>query len=369
MQTTRLSLGIAFVLIVTARGIRADVFGTGDNSFTIDFVAVGNGGNGDDSSTGGGAYFSPHGGVGYSYRIGTFEVPYHAITKASAGGLNGVSAGPWTGDHPATEMSWYEAAAFVNWLNTSSGHQAAYNLTWNGSAYAFLLWPADQAWQLHGENRYRHKNARYFLPTEDEWFKAAYHKNNGVTGDYWDYATGSDIIPTPSSGGTSDGTAVYAQSPPAAPANVDNSGGTSPYGTRGQNGNVWEWTESALDGANNEPDEGRAFRGGSYPGSEFNLRASTRNGFFPDSANNLVGFRVASITPPPPEFSLSTEGLAAGTFRLSWPKTDGADYILEFNDDLVGPWEIVIPAPTVVGLHFEVLTTPGVPRRFFRLRN
>lgn len=29
-------------------------------------------------------------------------------------------------------------------------------------------------------NLYRHKKAVYFLPSDDEWDKAAYHKNDGV---------------------------------------------------------------------------------------------------------------------------------------------------------------------------------------------
>lgn len=42
----------------------------------------------------------------------------------------------------------------------------------------------------------RHKDAYYFLPSEDEWNKAAYHQNDGVTANYWDYATGSNSIPS-----------------------------------------------------------------------------------------------------------------------------------------------------------------------------
>src|SRR4029079_10966402 len=133
--------------------------------------------------------------------------PQDWITKATADGLLNVTADAWSGMQPAANMTWYEAAAFVNWLNTSTGHQAAYQL--NANATALTLWSSAQAWQAGGENLYRHKDAYYFLPSEDEWYKAAYHKSDGLTANYWDYATGSNSIPTAVSGGTDSGTAVF----------------------------------------------------------------------------------------------------------------------------------------------------------------
>ncbi len=164
-------------------------------------------------------------------------------------------------------MSWYEAAAFVNWLNTSTGHQAAYNLTYSGG-WSMELWDGPtQAWQAGGENLYRHKDAYYFLPSEDEWYKAAYHKNDGVTANYWDYATGSNSIPTAVASGTGAGTAVY-NGLTGSPAAVNNDGGLSSYGTMGQGGNVWEWNESAWDGLNDLSSENRAIRGGTWGNPE-----------------------------------------------------------------------------------------------------
>ena len=46
-----------------------------------------------------------------------------------------------------------------------------------------------------GSNPYRHKSAFYFLPSADEWFKAAYHQNDGVTANYWDYPTADNAVP------------------------------------------------------------------------------------------------------------------------------------------------------------------------------
>ena len=79
----------------------------------------------------------------------------------------------------------------MNWLNTSTGHHAAYQL--DIELTTLTPWASVDAWQLGGENLYRHKDAYYFLPNEDEWYKAAYHKNDGVTANYWDYATGAEV--------------------------------------------------------------------------------------------------------------------------------------------------------------------------------
>jgi hypothetical protein len=45
-------------------------------------------------------------------------------------------------------------------------HQAAYQL--HASNTTMTLWSSAQAWQAGGENMYRHKDAYYFLPSEDE---------------------------------------------------------------------------------------------------------------------------------------------------------------------------------------------------------
>jgi formylglycine-generating enzyme required for sulfatase activity len=229
--------------------------------------------------------------------MGVTEVPQDWITKATNLGMTNVVAGAFTGNQPATNMTWYESAAFVNWLNTSRGYQAAYNLTFSGS-WSMTLWSSGDAWQAGGENLFRHKDAYYFLPSEDEWYKAAYHKNDGVTANYWDYATGSNSIPTAVASGTALGSAVY-RGAASSPASVNDNGGLSAYGTRGQNGNVWEWQESAFDGLNNVSSETRAIRGGAWTFPEDFMRSSLRDGGGPTLSNLNIGFRVASVVPIP----------------------------------------------------------------------
>jgi formylglycine-generating enzyme len=149
-------------------------FGTGLNQFTMEFVDVGNTTNLDDTSPAG------YGGVSYAYQMGTYEVSRGMVDKANApvvagGGNLGLTLADMTSsggngdDRPATGISWNEAARFVNWLNTSQGFQAAYNFQTGGPNDNISLWSSGDAWQLDGENLYRHKDAHYFLPSEDEW--------------------------------------------------------------------------------------------------------------------------------------------------------------------------------------------------------
>ncbi len=303
----------AGLLALTAVTARADIFGSGANTFTIDFVNIGNAGNADDAGAGGGQYSSPYGGVAYAYRMGTYEIPQDAISKATNLGMTNVTAGPWTGSQPAASVTWYETAAFVNFLNTSSGHQAAYDLTFSGS-WSMRLWSSAQAWQAGGENLYRHKDAFYFLPSEDEWYKAAFHKNDGVTANYWDYATGSNTIPTAVASGTAAGTVVYNQSESQGPANVDNNGGLSPYGTRGQHGNVQEWQESAFTAPNDSSSEARSGRGAAYALPPSFLDPSVRFASDPAmsfGADQYFGFRVASVPEPSSTVLLLSASLLA----------------------------------------------------------
>jgi len=264
----------------------ADTFGSGTNNFTLDFVNVSNPGNTADTTT--------YGAVPYQFRMGRYEIPQDAIDKATAGGLMNVTAGAWSQNKPACFVSWYEAAAFVNWLNTSTGHQAAYNLVFTNGAWSMQLWDSGSAWTLGGTNLFRHKNARYFLPTENEWYKAAYY--NAAGANYFLYPTASSTLPTKVASGTSAGTAVY-DSSTNSPAAVQSAGGLGPYGTMAQGGNVYEWLESAADGTNNLSAENRMLRGGHFFSPEANLRSSGRTPMPPTNDADYFGIRVASTLP------------------------------------------------------------------------
>jgi formylglycine-generating enzyme required for sulfatase activity len=235
---------------------------------------------------------------------------------ASGGGNLGITMfdmTPYGGNganRPATGVSWYEAAALVNWLNTSTGHQPAYNL----SGASLSLWPSADAWQAGGENRYRHKEAYYFLPGEQEWYKAAYSSPGGT---YFNYPTGSDGTPTAVAGGIGAGTAVYGQPFDQGPADIGNAGGLSPYGTMGQGGNVWEWMESAYDSGNDSGSEDRGVRGGFWNNPAGGLESSLRGYLHPSGAANGIGLRVAAVPAAVPEPMETAGGLGVAALGFA----------------------------------------------------
>jgi formylglycine-generating enzyme required for sulfatase activity len=283
----------------------------------MEFVTIGNPGNAADTT----GEPNSAGAVGYTYGIGKFEVSEDMIEKYNAlnPGLQ-ISKDTRGPAKPATSVSWNEAARFVNWLNTSTGNQAAYKFTTSGVNDNIALWQdGDAGYDVN--NKYRNSLAKYFLPSYNEWYKAAYFKPDSptsTTGTYYDFATGSDTAPTPVASGTGTGVngnneAVYEGRPRA---DVNLAGGFSPYGVMGLGGNVREWQESSSDLANNSGSSSRVFRGGGWADNSSNLSSSSLHPGNPFDGNGVLGFRVASLSssdPPavPEPTSMAIFGLGA----------------------------------------------------------
>jgi len=297
----KLLLATAILAGASLTAAHADNFGTGANQFTLDFTTIGNAGNAADTTG--------YGSVGYDYRIGTYEISQNQIDRATASGLANVVAGAFSGDRPAGNMNWYESAAFVNWLNTSKGFAPAYNLTWSGSTWSMALWVSTDA-GYDANNEYRSSLAKYFLPSENEFYKAAFGKSDGSG--YYLYPTASDTAPTPVPSGTTPGTAVYNQTWGQGPASIYQAGGLSSYGTMGQGGNIQEWQESSSDGTNNNVGDQRMVRGGYWYFNSAPLDSSSRPTYDPSTGNvpNL-GFRVASVDNIPEPSTYALFGLGA----------------------------------------------------------
>ena len=228
---------IAVVVVLAISSVtHADAFGTGANEFNIDFVTIGDPGNPPNTE----GVRSPAGAVEYVYRIGKYEISEEMVDKANAEGGLGIAGA--ASDLPMS-VSWNEAARFVNWLNTSEGHTAAYKfVTQPGdddydATEAIGEWgPSDLGFD--GGNVRRNSLSQYFLPSLDEWHKAAYYDPGERS--YWEYAVGSNELPTAVAEGTAAGTAVYSRFP----APVTRAGGLSPFGTMAQDGNALEWVET-----------------------------------------------------------------------------------------------------------------------------
>ena len=231
------------------------------------------------------------------------------ITKANSAGSLGITLGDLTiyggngGNKPATAITWYEAAKFVNWLNTSTGGTAAYKFDGSGTFQLWSEWDAG----YDANNLFRNSLAKYWLPSSNEWYKGAY---GSAFGSWSNFPNGWDFSPMPVAGGTDENTAVYGQSISTGPADITNAGGLSAYGTMAQGGNVPEWNETAYDGSNNIAGENRDLRGGRFTSGSGALGASARSSIAPtDEAAGFIGFRVASV-PEPSTLSLLAVGLA-----------------------------------------------------------
>ena len=311
----RLILCVALVLV----GVEQVVGGV----ITIDTVPVGNLGNAGELS-GEGAYGYGEdricGTVNYAYNIGKYEVtagqyrdflnavaatdPYglydtKMVTygygcKITRSGVSGSYAydfslrpsgteADWA-ERPVNYVSWYDAARFSNWMTTGDTESGVYAFS-SGTLQSIM--DHQTAGTTYG--------TAYFLPTEDEWYKAAYHKNDGVTGNYFDYPTSSNDTPgRDMSEATNPGNnANYYGNPcPIDSAFFRTVAGEfelseSPYGTFDQGGNVWELIEPPS-----------RVRGGSaymYTDAAY-MHASYRD--WTGGESFLDGFRVAS-TPEP----------------------------------------------------------------------
>jgi formylglycine-generating enzyme required for sulfatase activity len=284
----------------------------------IDTVTVGDAGNADDT-TGIGA-------VGYEFNIGKYEVTIgqyatflnsvasvtsdsyildlwnaSMATDLNIAGISrsgsGTLGNPYSysvigsGNRPITYVSWFDAARFANWMhngatNGASTETGAYTL--NGATNGIITKNAGATW---------------WIPSEDEWYKAAYFKGGGTNAGYWLYPTQSDSAPGNTIGGAANqanyNNGVYAVTQSASYSSTQNyltdagafNNSASAYNTFDQGGNVWEWTDAV-----SEPSSGRLIRGGSWLQDGYSIgKFGSRGEFDPAEDIAMVGFRLASV--------------------------------------------------------------------------
>jgi formylglycine-generating enzyme required for sulfatase activity len=321
------------------------------HAVTIDMVTVGNPGNAND--TGG----SEIGRVDYPYQIGKYGVTIgqytaflnaadpngtnpNGIYNASMGtnrNITGISKNPGvatagtyygvinnggdSSNRPITYVSWFDAARFANWMHNGQGsgdtETGAYTLNGATSGNAVAVNPG----------------AAFYIPTQNEWYKAAYYSPNyggvGVPG-YYDYATRSDTAPGNVVGSAANQAnyytgAGYSVTQSSSFSTGQNyltdvgafSGSGSFYGTFDQSGNVDQWND--VDGLASSG-VSRGLRGGNWSNGADPFLLSSADGLsnVPSFELSRIGFRLASpvAVPEPSATALVLVSLLCGGCSL-----------------------------------------------------
>jgi formylglycine-generating enzyme required for sulfatase activity len=212
---------------------------------------------------------------------------------------------------PVNLVSWYDAVRFANWVNNGKGSGDT-----ESGAYTLL---GGAPTPLNPSAIARNPDANVWLPSIDEWYKAAYYdpQKPGGAG-YWSFPTGADDAPAnellPQDPGNS-ANFTGADLIPTLTGAVkltdvgQFSNSASPFGTFDQAGNVAEWAETLVPGLGML----RAQLGGSWGSLAVGLQASNTKFAFNGAAVNSDrgGFRIASVVPEPSSAILAVIGLAS----------------------------------------------------------
>jgi sulfatase modifying factor 1 len=336
------------------------------HAVTIDMVTIGNAGNLAQSSTN--ANQNGFGSVAYEYKIGKYEVTiaqytsflnavavtdtYSLYNPAMASDLRvaGIgrsgSSGSYTysviapsgttppgaaspGNRPIAYVNWWDSARFANWMSNGQPTGAQTNATTENGAY-FVNGSTSGAFcpAKNALNPNTNAAPTFYIPTENEWYKAAYYNPllNSGSGGYYAYATQSDVAPGNSLGGSANqanyytgaGYSVTQQSGTAVPSQNylsevgAFSGSGSFYGTFDQSGNLYEYND--LTGAPGA----RGQRGGGWLSDS---TSSSRERLVNSSVavlSPLAGFRLAApvAVPEPSTYAMALAGLACGGYSM-----------------------------------------------------
>ncbi len=282
----------------------ADSITHGSTTINMGFVDIGHAGNTTDQTG--------YGAVAYNYRIGKYEVTIDQFQKVLGQGTGNYwndgtrSVG---NNAPAANMYWADAARFCNWLTSGDISLGAYQFNAN---------------TLSGVDRdtaIATYETVYVLPTEDEWYKAAYFKADASG--FSLYANGSDSAASVTQG-TSNGWNFYADDFVNNQPNYTweiGFGAEEQNGTHDMMGNVWEWNESAFDGILNDLPEDRVVRGGAFNEGENILSSnSSRQHISPGLFWPDIGFRVAAIPEPSSIMLMAVFGFGGWFVRRLYPR-------------------------------------------------
>jgi sulfatase modifying factor 1 len=318
---------------------------------TIDWVTVGNPGNAGQELIYSGTART-FGAVAYEYRIMKFEWTnsqyaqfLNAIDPAGSnpnavwnvnmennarGGISrdlGAAAGSRyavktdMGDKPVNYINWFQVARVANWLHNGGLTYGSTDNTANApqNTGAYTLGTATS-----GTAPAKNADALFWIPTENEWYKAAYYNPtlNGGTGGYTVYGNGFDAILTAvtandtgigsASGGIiGSGTGNFANINNGAVWNgltgnvttVGTNGAASYYGAYDMSGNVAEWND-----LNDTAQTDRGVRGGTFSQNATQASRSVRRDLVANAGSETFGFRLVSPVPEPATLALASGG-------------------------------------------------------------
>lgn len=305
-------------------GTRDAATGQWTGSASLDFVTVGDPGNAPDVLYSNGRYC---GAVSYSYQIGKYDVtasqycqflnsvagtdtyglystymaPANNLKSKAFGITQSGSPGAYTylvtgnPNYPINHVTWASAARFCNWLaNGQPTGTEGPGTTETGSYTVGVDLMAIT----------RNPGATCVIPTEDEWYKAAYYKGGGTHAGYWLYPTQSNTPPSNALSSTGTNNANYYNGAYADPANYLTpigyfAGSPGPYGTFDMGGDVRQWNEGVFTGSQ------RLMRGGSFGSGITSMPANAWGGS--SGVSSDIGFRIA-LLPEPATLSLLALG-------------------------------------------------------------
>jgi formylglycine-generating enzyme required for sulfatase activity len=320
------------------------------HAVTIEWVTVGNADNDPDPLTG-----NSYGAVDREYRIMKFEWTndqYVAFLNAidpeglnpnlvynnnmgnnarggitNTGTTNGsrYDAKPGMGDKPVNYVSWWDAARVSNWLHNGA---LTYDVTDSSATAPQNTGAYTVGTGTSGTAVAKNTGALYWIPTESEWYKAAYYNPtlNSDTGGYTLYGNGFNS-PAPTAvtanSTTGDGSAGLLSEDNSANfsngaiwngqtgnvTTVGTNGAASYYGAFDMSGNVFEWNDSGP-AANF-----RDLRGGAYNTSLSTLTGSSLVISSPTTERSDRGFRLAAV-PEPSTYAMALAGLACGGYLV-----------------------------------------------------
>jgi formylglycine-generating enzyme len=353
---SRCAQALAFIVLTDVQGFALT---------TMEFVTVGDPGNPANMIVKKGDESTGYGSVDYIFRIGKYETTnqqysdflnavaasdpnalydwqmgntvWGGIARSGVNGSYSYSVLPHMGNKPVNFVSGYDVARFANWLHNGQPIGAQTASTTENGAYTMSGMTTEII---------RNPGAKFFIPTEHEWEKAAYYNpGGGRFGSGWNYYTHGvgTVFPTavtidafgnvtnPSQ--TTVNFSLEANWNGATRGNVTtvgSAGSVTHYGAYDTTGNVFEWT--VADPTKPDPNGWGPFtvRGGSFT-NEGHATNDERNMVHHDNHSVVrqdVGFRLAAAYIDPSGLNIADfnqDTFVDGDDLLVWQQSFGVD--------------------------------------------